>query len=34
MVQGMNRKVLYIITAIIWGIPGVIISVKDIEAYK
>lgn len=29
----MNRKHLYLIAAIIWGIPGVIIPVKGISAY-
>ena len=29
----MNRKHLYIVAAVIWGIPGTIISVKGISAY-
>lgn len=29
----MNRKSLYIAAAIIWGIPGVIITVKGVQAY-
>ena len=29
----MNKKYLYIIAAIIWGIPGVIITVKGIQTY-
>lgn len=29
----MNKKYLYFIAAIIWGIPGVIISIKGISAY-
>lgn len=29
----MNRKYLYVIAAIIWGIPGVIITAKGIGAY-
>ena len=29
----MNRKYLYFIAAAIWGIPGVIISIKGIKAY-
>ena len=29
----MNRKYLYYIAAALWGIPGVIISIKGIKAY-
>lgn len=29
----MNRKYLYAIAALIWGIPGIIITSKGIEAY-
>lgn len=29
----MNKKTLYIVAAIIWGIPGVIITIKGIQAY-
>ena len=29
----MNRKYLYFIAAALWGIPGVIISIKGIKAY-
>lgn len=29
----MDRKQLYIVAAVIWGIPGIIISVKGIKAY-
>lgn len=29
----MNRKILYYIAAALWGIPGVIITVKGIRAY-
>ena len=29
----MNRKILYFIAAAIWGIPGVIITVKGLKAY-
>lgn len=29
----MNRKHLYIVAAVIWGIPGTILSVKGIRAY-
>lgn len=30
----MNRKYLYIVAATIWGIPGIIITVKGISAYR
>ncbi|MBR1927644.1 MAG: hypothetical protein IJ840_07875 [Bacteroidales bacterium] len=30
----MNKKYLYMIAAVIWGIPGVIITVKGIGAYS
>lgn len=29
----MNRKHLYVVAAVIWGIPGIIISVKGVDAY-
>lgn len=29
----MDRKYLYIVAAVIWGIPGIIISVKGVDAY-
>ena len=29
----MNRRILYFIAAALWGIPGVIISIKGIRAY-
>lgn len=29
----MDRKQLYIVAAVIWGIPGIIISVKGVDAY-
>ena len=29
----MNRKYLYIVAGLIWGIPGVIIAIKGIKAY-
>lgn len=29
----MNKKTLYIVASIIWGIPGVIITIKGIQAY-
>jgi len=29
----MDKKYLYIIAAVIWGIPGVIITVKGVSAY-
>lgn len=29
----MNRQILYYIAALIWGIPGVIITIKGITAY-
>ena len=29
----MNRKIIYYIAAALWGIPGVIITVKGIRAY-
>lgn len=29
----MNRKHLFIVASIIWGIPGVIITTKGIKAY-
>ena len=29
----MNRKILYYIAALIWGIPGVMITIKGITAY-
>ena len=29
----MNRKYLYYIAAALWGIPGIIITVKGIRAY-
>lgn len=29
----MKRKYLYLIAAIIWGIPGIIITVKGVKAY-
>lgn len=30
----MNRKYLYVIAAVIWGIPGIIITFKGINAYR
>lgn len=29
----MNRKILYFIAAALWGVPGVIITVKGLKAY-
>ena len=29
----MNRKLLYVVAAVIWGIPGIIITSKGISAY-
>ena len=29
----MNKSILYLIAALIWGIPGILISVKGIRAY-
>lgn len=29
----MNRKLLYVVAAVIWGIPGIIITFKGISAY-
>lgn len=29
----MNRQILYYIAALIWGIPGVMITIKGIKAY-
>jgi len=29
----MNKKILYIIAALIWGIPGIIITIKGLAAY-
>jgi hypothetical protein len=30
---GMNRNCLYYIAAVLWGIPGIIVTVKGIKAY-
>lgn len=30
----MNRKYLYFVAAVIWGIPGIIITLKGISAYR
>ena len=30
----MKRKHLYIVASVIWGIPGIIISLKGINAYR
>ena len=30
----MNRKYLYFVAAVIWGIPGIIITLKWISAYR
>lgn len=30
----MNRKYLYFVAAVIWGIPGIIITLKGIGAYR
>lgn len=30
----MNRKHLYLVAGVIWGIPGIIISLKGINAYR
>lgn len=30
----MGRKYLYIVAGLVWGIPGVIISIKGIQAYR
>lgn len=30
----MNRKYLYVVAAVIWGIPGVIITFKGVSAYS
>lgn len=30
----MKRKHLYLVAGVIWGIPGIIISLKGINAYR